>query len=449
MPEITRRAAIAALGGAVAGRAAQIETRPNTLIILVDDLRWDALGCTGHPFAKTPGIDRIAKEGARFDNAFVTTPLDSPSRATLFSGQYAHQHDIRTNGENGAPSMRLKTFVQMQQQAGYETALIGKWAMGTEDAPRPGFDRWVSFKGQGQYFNPIFNIDGKPVQQTGYVTDLLNAQAVDFIRKRRGRPFSLILSHKAVHAPHSSPERHRTLYANDVTRRAPSVPGNLDGKPALRKKADAEPPRPMLDDMVRQQLQSLASVDEGVAKIFAALEETRQLDNTLIVFTSDNGFLWGEHGLTDKRVAYDESIRVPLLVRRPLIIRPGTRLRNFVLNVDLAPTILEVSRVAPAPEMRGRSLVPLLQGRAKAWRTQFLAEYFEEVPMRPGRTPSWQAIRTDRWKYIRYTNLDGMDEFYDLASDPYEMKNLIGDQAAEVALLDCKEDMARLWRESF
>lgn len=447
MIEVTRREAVAAFIG-VANRAAQNDTRPNTLVILTDDLRWDALGCTGHPFAKTPNIDRLAREGARFESAFVTTPLDSPSRATLFTGQYAHQHDVRTNGENGALSMKLKTFAQMQQKTGYETALIGKWHMGTEDAPRPGFDRWVSFKGQGQYVNPTFNVDGKAVQQAGYVTDLLNSYAIEFIRKRRGKPFSLVLSHKAVHGPQVTADKYRNLYASDPIRHVSNGNSSLEGKSALRRKIDGEQPsKPTSDETIRSQLQTLASVDDGVGKILAALDEIKQLDNTLVIFTSDNGYFWGEHGLTDKRAAYDESIRVPLLLRYPAIARAGTRLRNFVLNADLAPTILEVSRVAPAPEMRGRSLVPLLQGRAKAWRTQFLAEYFEEA--RVTRIPSWQAIRTDRWKYIRYTNLDGMDEFYDLASDPYEMKNLISDPTVEVALADSKEDLARLWRESF
>jgi N-acetylglucosamine-6-sulfatase len=184
-----------------------------------------------------------------------------------------------------------------------------------------------------------------------------------------------------------------------------------------------------------------------MGKIFAALEETRQLDNTIIMFTSDNGFLWGEHALTDKRVPYDESIRIPLLIRYPRLIRAGTRLRNFVLTTDLAPTLVEISRSSPLGESKGRSLVPLLQGRARGWRSSFIFEYFEDPQAKT--MPSWQAIRTDRWKYIRYTNLEGMDEIYDLASDPYEMRNLINDPSAQDVLSDSKEELARLWRETF
>jgi N-acetylglucosamine-6-sulfatase len=448
----TRRTAIGALGAAASGAGALAQDqRPNTLVVLVDDLRWDALSVMGHPFIKTPNIDRIAREGVRFDHAYVTTPLCSPSRASFLTGQWVHKHEVNSNGDNGALSMKLRTFPQLQQKAGYETAFIGKWHMGNEDAPRPGFDRWVSFKGQGVYNNPVFNIDGKPTPQSGYITDLLSASAVDFLKKRRGKPFSLFLAHKAVHGPFTPAERHKTLYANETIRRAASSSDTLESKPALRRTLPGDRPqqqqRGPSDETIRAQLQCLASIDDGVGRILAALEETRQLDNTMIVFTSDNGYFWGEHGLGDKRAAYDESIRIPMLIRYPRLVRPGTRLRNFVLNTDLAPTMVEVSRATPVPEMKGRSLVPLLAGRARGWRTSFFCEYFEEAQF--PRIPSWQAIRTERWKYIRYTNLQGMDELYDLASDAGEMRNLAGDASANGALEDCKEEMARLWRESF
>jgi N-acetylglucosamine-6-sulfatase len=445
-PFLSRRAALGTLAAAP-GASAQ-DRRPNTLFVLVDDLRWDATGVTGHPFVKTPAIDRIAREGVRFDNAFVTTPLCSPSRASFLTGQFAHQHDVRGNGDSTALSMKLATYPAMQQKAGYETAFIGKWHMGADDTPRPGFDRWVSFKGQGVYNNPVFNVDGRQSPQSGYITDLLTRQAVDFIRKPRGKPFSLVLAHKAVHGPFTPAERHRTLWANDPIRRAASVNDALQDKPALRRQPQsATAQRGPSDEIIRQQMQCLAAIDEGLARVLAALEETRQLDNTAIVFASDNGYLWGEHGLGDKRAAFDESIRIPMFVRYPALIRPGTRVRDFVLNVDLAPTMLELSRVAPARDMRGRSVVPLIAGRAKAWRTSFIAEYFEE-PQFP-RVPSWQALRTPRFKYVRYTQLEGMDEFYDLQSDPQELKNLISDPLAADALVDHKEELARLYKETF
>lgn len=448
MPSFTRRAALSSVAAPLVSTMRAAETRPNTLVILVDDLRFDALACTGHPFVKTPNIDRLAREGARLDNAFCTTPLCSPSRASFLSGQYAHQHDVRSNGDSTAISMKLNTFARMQQKGGYETAYIGKWHMGNDDAPRPGFDRWVSFKGQGVYANPAFNIDGKPAPQTGYMTDLLTRYAVDFVRKPRGKPFSMVLAHKGVHGPFTPADRHRTLYGSDPIRRAANAADTLADKPALRRNANAaNPQRPLNDETIRQQLATLASIDEGVGRVLAALEETRQLDNTFIVFTSDNGYLWGEHGLGDKRAAFDESIRIPWLVRYPSLVRAGSRIRNFVLNVDLAPTMLELSRIAPVPDMKGRSLVPLLAGRAKAWRTAFLCEYFEEQQF--PRVPSWQALRTERFKFVRYTGLDGMDEFYDIASDPSEMRNLIADPLAQAALEEMKEELARMWKETF
>jgi N-acetylglucosamine-6-sulfatase len=294
----------------------------------------------------------------------------------------------------------------------------------------------------------VFNIDGKAAPQTGYMTDLLTGQAVDFQRRRRGKPFSLFLAFQAVQGQPAPAEKYRGLYANETLRRVPSASDSLDGKPAFRRRADPAPgPRPNPDDIVRLQMQALASVDDGVGRILATLEELRQLDNTIVVFASDHGQLWGEHSLFDKRAPYDEATRIPLLIRYPRLIRPGTRLRNYVLNLDRAPTLIEISRANPLPAAKGRSLVPLLEGRARGWRTSFLSEYFEEAGA--PRFPSWQAVRGERWKYIRYPNLEGADELYDLASDPYEVRNLIGDPGAQDALGDMRDELARLWRDNF
>src|SRR5687767_3731535 len=190
------------------------DRRPNIIFILVDDLRWDELGITGHPFLKTPNIDRIGREGAVFRNAFVTTPLCSPSRASFLTGQYVRTHGIRGNGDNSARSHQLVTFPRLIQQAGYETAYVGKWHMGNDDSPRPGFDRWVSFKGQGAHVDPQLNIDGRQEKATGYMADILTDHAVDFLKKPRAKPFLLYLSHKAVHGPFVPAERHRGLFAD-------------------------------------------------------------------------------------------------------------------------------------------------------------------------------------------------------------------------------------------
>jgi len=452
-----------ALAG-IAAQAGESAPKPNVVFILMDDLRWDALGCTGSSIAKTPNIDRIAREGARFKNFFVSIPLCSPSRGSFLTGQYAHTHGVTNNADHTALSHRLVTFPRLLHDAGYETAYVGKWHMGGDDSPRPGFDRWVSFKGQGVYADPMINVDGKATKMTGYMTDILNQHAVDFVKAPHTNPFLLYLAHKAVHGPFTPAARHAVLYADANVPPAPNHGDTLAGKPALtrelpqttnaaappakRKKAARQETRsatnsaPGRHNIMRNQFRSLAAVDEGVGQLFQALEETKQLDNTMILFTSDNGFFWGEHGLSDKRWAYEESIRDPLLIRFPKLIKPGTVLEPFALNIDVAPTLLDLAS-APVPKtIQGRSLLPLFRNSKAAWRASFLTEYFQE-PNFP-RTPTWQAVRTERWKYMRYSGLDGMDELYDLQADPCEMKNRIGDPAAASALHELKAELTAL-----
>ncbi len=304
--------------------------RPNIVFILVDDLRYDGLSCTGSRVARTPSIDRIAGEGAIFRNAFVTTPLCSPARGSFLTGEYVHKHQVRGNGDNNALSHRLVTFPALLQKSGYETAYVGKWHMGNDDSPRPGFDHWVSFKGQGVYTDPAINVDGKLSTVSGYMTDILNDHAVAFLEKPHTKPFLLYLAHKAVHGPFTPAVRHRDLYQGATIPHVPSADDTLEGKPMLRRKVDAPSTKKAFakkkqggqpgggghNGIALNQLRALASIDEGVGRILKILEQTRQLDKTVIIFTSDNGYLWGEHGLGDKRVAYEESIRIPLLVAR-------------------------------------------------------------------------------------------------------------------------------------
>jgi N-acetylglucosamine-6-sulfatase len=331
--------------------SAERARRPNIVFVLVDDLRWDALGYAGHPFVKTPHIDRIAREGAIFENAFVTTPLCSPARGSFLTGQYVRTHGVRGNGDNAERSHKMVTFPRLLHDAGYATAYVGKWHMGSDDSPRPGFDRWVGFRGQGQYEDPPLNIDGKQVAAKGYMTDLLSDYAVEFIRKQSAaKPFCLYLSHKAVHGPFTPAARHASLFSEVAIRRSPNAQDNLAGKPMLtrelpqaavkkaaKKKGAVVGPG---DELVRNQLRCLTSIDEGVGRVLQALEETKALENTLIIFTSDNGYFWGEHGLGDKRAAYEEAIRIPMAARYPAMIKPGTRIGAMVLNIDIAPTMM-------------------------------------------------------------------------------------------------------------
>ena len=454
------------VAGGLTAPAAEAAARPNFVLVLMDDLRWDALSCLGHPVARTPNIDRIAKEGARFKNFFVSIPLCAPSRSSFLTGQYAHTTGVIDNSDHSALSHQLITFPRLLHDAGYETAYVGKWHMGTDDSPRPGFDRWVSFKGQGAYENPMINVDGQASRADGYMTDLLNGHALDFVKREHRKPFALYLAHKAVHGPFTPAERHQELYADAKVPPTPNQQDNLEGKPALTREVPATQPAGGTpgkkragkkaatatavpagrDNVMRQQLRALAAVDEGVGQLFRALEAANQLDNTVFIFTSDNGYFWGEHGLGDKRWAYEESIRDPLLIRYPKLIKAGTTLAPLALNIDLAPTLLDLAGVPIPKSIQGRSLLPLFKDANAPWRKSFLTEYFAEKGF--PRAPTWQAVRTDRWKYIHYTALEGMDELYDLQTDPFEMKNLVQDAAAQSALKDMKAELAGLLKET-
>jgi N-acetylglucosamine-6-sulfatase len=438
---------------------------PNIVFILVDDLRWDELGCSGHPFIKTPNIDRIAKEGAMFRNAFTTTPLCSPSRASFLTGRYANHHGITDNVDRSAASHKLVTFPALLKQSGYETAFVGKWHMGNDDTPRPGFDRWVSFKGQGTYINPDINEDGVTVNRSGYTTELLSRYAVEFIKRRHDKPFMVYLAHKAIHPEVTQnndgsvnladserfipAERHKNAYEGNALPRRPSYGRPPNGKPALQRRIGDLPPLGRAtvtsDEAILGRQRSMLAVDDGVGEILNALKETGQLDNTVVVFTSDNGYFYGEHGLSvERRLAYEESIRLPLLIRYPKLIKPGTVRDEFALNIDLAPTVLSLAGVRMPAAMQGRSLIPLLRGARIAWRNSFLVELYSDRVFPRIAKMGYKAVRAAGWKYIHYLELEGMDELYDLRTDPYEMTNLINQPQAATALERMKSELARL-----
>ena len=431
---LTRREFLAA--SAVPLAAAAAPARPNIVFVLMDDLRFDALGIAGHPFVKTPNIDRIGREGAMFVNNFATTPLCSPSRASFLTGQFVHTHGVIDNTDHNELSHKLVTSGLLLQRAGYDTAYMGKLHMGNDSSPRPGWTRWISFRGQGQYDDPLLNIDGKEEKVPGYVTDILTKNAVDFIRAERSKPFLLYVAHKAVHGPFTPAARHKDLFENETIQRAPSAQDTLEGKPMLQREIPNMPAlKPGMgsnDQLIRNQLRCLTAVDEGVGQMIHALEEKKLLERTVFIFTSDNGYIWGEHCLGDKRPAYEESIRIPMLARYPSLIKAGTKIENLTLNIDIAPTFLDLAGLQPVKEMQGTSLLPLLRGKTPKWRESFFCEYFEEKQY--PRIAGWQAVRNEHWKYIHYTHLEGMDELYDVREDKYEMKNRIHDAAAKAAL---------------
>jgi arylsulfatase A-like enzyme len=441
--------------------------RPNIVVILVDDLRWDDIRVSGHPFVETPNIDRMAREGARFLNAFAATPLCSPSRASILTGQHIRRNGIVDNTARDSASHRLQTFAIPLEAAGYRTAFIGKWHMGNDDTRRPGWTRWVAMKGQGEAVDPKLNIDGARTTAKGYVTDVLTDHAVEFIRGSREAPFMLFLAHKALHpnimqrddgstaALESQPEgfvpaeRHRGRYAAQPVPRRQNALRAPEGKPALARAipglAPLSPATGTSERDIRGRLEMLLGVDESLGRIVATLDSLGALDNTLLVFTSDHGYFYGEHGLDqERRLAYEETARIPLIVRYPRVARAGSTPAQLTQTIDFASTILELAGVRDPVRRDGRSLVPLLTGTATPWRSSILLEYHTDAVFPRTLTMGYTAVRTDRYKYIRYKELQGMDELYDLETDPFEMRNLIDTDRGRALLPELTAELGRL-----
>ena len=422
--------------------------RPNFVFILVDDLRFDELGCTGHPFVQTPNCDRLAREGSNFRNAFATTPLCSPSRASFLTGRYAHSHGVTDNVARDALSHKLVTWPRLLHDAGYATAFMGKWHMGNDESPRPGFDRWVSFRGQGECTDPDLNVDGRTLKTSGYVTDILTEHAIEFLDQRHNAPFCLYLAHKAIHPnvqqandgsvnPASADDaamfvaapRHRNLYSGLPLPRRPNYGKISEGQPALKRTADRGLGKTS-DSTIIARARMMKAVDESLGRILASLEKSRQLADTVVIFTSDHGYFYGEHGLgPERRLAYEEAVRIPLLVRYPRLFASGSRPAKFALSIDVAATTLALSGVQTAQPLHGR---PLHSGKP---RDAILLEYFSDSVFPNVRNMGYKAVRTNQWKYIRYEELRDSDEVYNLKNDPYEMNNVIQHRSTPVAAL--------------
>lgn len=455
---------------------------PRSIVLIVaDDHRFDALGCAGHPFLQTPHLDALARGGAHLRNAFVTTSLCSPSRASILTGLYAHRHGVIDNNNPVPPGLTF--FPQYLQQAGYATAFVGKWHMGSDDdRPQPGYDRWVSFKGQGTYWpNPNgLNVDGRQVAQQGYITDELTDYAVEWLDGLAAdRPFLLHVAHKAVHTdllPDDGKSEGKLLVPGIEGAMgfiaAPRHAGRYADKPFTPPASMEFTPRNFADKpmwvqnrrnsrhgvdfpfgnkvavatIYRQYMETLLAVDDSVGRIVAALRKNGTLDSTLVLYMGDNGYAWGEHGMLDKRSAYEESMRVPMLAHCPQLVKPATEIKQMVGNIDVAPTLLEAAGLRPPAGLDGRSFLPLLRGEAATWRDRLLYEYYWEwnFPM----TPTLHALRTDRYKYIRPYGLWDVDELYDLEADPDEITNLAADPQHRERLVELKGQMFALLKET-
>ncbi|MFC0773841.1 sulfatase family protein [Terrimonas alba] len=430
----------------------------NIIFILADDHRYDAMGFMNKiKGLETPGMDRMAKEGAHIKNAFVSTALCSPSRASILTGQYAHTHTVVDN-EAALPG-NLVFFPSYMQKKGYQTAFMGKWHMGnTDDQPQPGFDYWLSFQGQGVYNNPTFNINGKRIKQPegSYVTDLLTDYAIQWMDGRnKNKPFFLYLSHKGVHAEFYPAKRHENKYANIPVVCPPSM--YLTATDSSKTYGVVTTPQTKVnyrdipkwvrnqryswhgvdymyhgfiqfDNFYRRYLETLQAVDESVQKVLEWVSSQGLQNNTMVVYMGDNGFSFGEHGLIDKRHAYEESMRVPLLVWAPGMVKPNSVVEQIIMNVDLAPTFLELAGINKPGQMQGFSFTDILKGKNSPWsRDKVFYEYYWEAAF--PQTPTMFAIRTDRYKYIYYNGVWDINELYDLQADPYEMNNLIRDSS--------------------
>jgi N-acetylglucosamine-6-sulfatase len=453
--------------------------KPNLLVILIDDLRYDEFGAGGHPYMKTPHIDRIAHEGALFERAFHTTPICSPNRASIMTGQYATRHGIIDNVARDAMSHRLDNYHLVLQKLGYETAHVGKWHMGNDGKPRPGYDHWVSFDGHGRLENPKLNVNGTYEQRPGYMTDILNGLALEFLERARRKPFSLFFAHKAVHPDaeqaadgtldlvgYVPAERHKDLYKGcvfpplpnmlppaKVVKQKPAWTEAFELKRSEKSRALLEPIHAGQQEEIRLRAAMMASVDEGVGRILEVLERKGQLDNTMILFLGDNGYFFGEHGLgPERRFAYEAGIRAPFVLRFPPKVKAGSRIKELVICQDIAPTLIELAGGRPGPQIQGRSLLPLLsRGKKRAWRKSILVEYWAEqaMPWLVGMT--YKAVRTDRYKYIHWVNrgrTGELDELYDLESDPFELKNLASGRAHAAERTRLLKELRRLVAEA-
>jgi arylsulfatase A-like enzyme len=455
---------------------------------MADDHASQAVGCYGSRVNRTPAIDRIAREGVRFDSCFCTNGICAPSRAVILTGKHSHLNGVRDNAVAFDGSQA--TFPKLLRAAGYETALLGKWHLKSDPT---GFDHWTILPGQGEYYNPDLIEMGRTTRRPGYVTDILTDLAADFLRSGRdaSKPFLLMLHHKAPHRNWQPAERHLALFDNAVfpepptlrddyaTRSRAAVEQEMTIRDHMTLESDLKlgPPPGRMDEAqkaaweraygpkreafgkaglagdgllrwkYRRYLQDylgcVAAVDESVGRLLDVLDETGLAEDTLVVYTSDQGFFLGEHGWFDKRFMYEESLRMPLVMRFPGRVRPGSVNTDIVSNLDFAPTFLDVAgRPKPAP-MQGRSFRPLLLGRRVAgWPESFYYHYYEFPAVHMAKRH--YGVRTRRYKLIRfYHDIDAW-ELYDLEKDPLEMNNVCGDPAYDRVRRELEAELRRL-----
>ena len=429
-----KSAAVGAIGAAlVASTGFGNETkRPNFVILMTDDQRWDAMSCAGNKILRTPNMDRLAKEGVRFENAFVTNSLCTPSRATVLTGLYSHTHGVIDNkGHQIAADQPI--FSDLLREAGYEVAFCGKSHLKGALRDRK-WDYYFGFQGQGAYRNPKIaeGADGKDEVHEGYMDDILTDKAIEWLTGRTGeKPFCLFLWFKAPHRSWVRAERHKSLFENVVIPKPDTFDDDkkgFPGKPSAFANADNKigsfEDVQTLDGFVKDYYATLVAVDENLGRVFEVLQSKGIMDDTAILYTSDNGFFAGEWHAFDKRFMHEPSIRVPLLIRYPRQVKARQTRRQMILNTDIAPTVLDLAGIAVPKWMHGMSLVPVLQSKSADWRKDWLYEYYEFPG--PHQVRKHRGIRTERYKLIHYYEAPEEFELYDLKKDPGEINNLYG-----------------------
>jgi len=477
---MNRRSAVKMIGGALAGlpaarsllaHAGEAPARPNIIFIMTDDQRQDAVGAYGNPILKTPNMDAIGAGGMRMTEFFVTNSLCEPSRASFLTGLYSHTHGVLTNGGgpdfSEHPGLRAdqQTFVHLLRATGYHTAVVGKWHLQSEPS---GFDQWVVFPGQGRYHDPEMIANGARLQMRGHADDVTGDQALAFLQSRpRDKPFCLLYQFKSPHRAWMPAARYAQMF-DDVMIPVPrTFEDRLAGRPEALRKAEmaiadmpdfasrgvspslpvAERKRLNLEHLVKNYYRVLLSVDDNVGRVLAYLKANGLEANTIVMYTSDNGFFLGEHGLFDKRLMYEPSIRVPMLVRYPAGI-PARQVdtTHLTLNIDVAPTLLDLAGVSAPAWMQGRSFAPILRGQRPAWRDAFLYEYFEYPAEHcAGKN---RGVRTKKWKLIHFWEQPEEWELYDLERDADETNNLAYDRRHAGVVRELRRRLLELRRES-
>ena len=484
---MTRREALRTLGlSAPTMLGAAPVKRPNILFVMTDDQVPQTMGCYGSTVLSTPNFDRLAREGVRFTNCFVTNSLCAPSRASVLTGAYSHINGIRGNSEAADAVEKINpiaTYPEVLQKAGYKTAMVGKWHLAHNPT---GFDYWCILPGQGLYFDPDFIENGVKKKISGYATDVTTDLALNWLKGRAGetQPWCLVFQHKAPHRPFKPAPRHAHLLdGKDVPYPATFDDDYKTRQMALEAKdmklelslapdypelpADLSAPEKkkwLFQRFAKDYYEASYSIDENLGRVLAHLDRTGQTDNTLIIYTADNGFFLGDHGWYDKRFMYEPSLRVPLLVRYPGAAKAGHVESRFVLNIDHAPTMLQLAGAPVPPSMQGHSYTALLASKpAKDWRKSMYYTYYENSWNLRDKSkdaftdPSFQfftahrvsphrGVRTERYKLIHYYSENNYWELFDLEKDPNELRNVYAELAYRPVVATMKKELDRLRR---